>query len=99
MIPCNNCLVLACCRGSISQDLYDEWNLRKQENLEDGCDPYTSWLDHIDSNPKYYYDFFTDIIEEVSIKCSLIKEYLDPHSVEREAEFCKFIIAKSVNFN
>ena len=101
VLPCKDCLVLACCRGYAFTILKIEWDIRNQEAIEDEINPYDSWMELIESDPQYYYDFFQSIRDDFSNKCKLIADYIDGTKTndwfEREVAFDKFIPGKSMN--
>ena len=101
VLPCNNCIVLACCRGYAFTILKEEWDMRNQEAIEGEFDPYDSWIELIEFDPLYYYDFFEALRNDFSNKCKLIADYIDGSKTndwfEREAEFDKYVSLNSWN--
>ena len=102
VLPCNDCLVLACCRGYAFTILKEEWDFQNQEAIEDGIGPYyDSWMELIESDPQYYHTFFQSLRDDFSNKCKLIADYIDGSKTddwcEREVAFDKYIYGKTMN--
>ena len=101
VLPCTDCLVLACCRGYAFTIMKEEWDIRYQEAIENGIDPYDSWMDLIESDPQYYFNFFQSLRDDFSNKCKLIADYIDGSKTddwfEREVAFDKYVSGKCMN--